>query len=348
MYLKFPDANSIKNFIGNSIDSMHPIIRAAKRGKLIFFVGAGMSVHLGIPGWRSFALKFLDLIYDNKNLTFLNFKTKESLANEETRKLLSICKFASEINISKDDLKKAYEKWFKVNLARVKNAGLYEKLYSMNAIYITTNYDNALDLLAEQPDSSKTTKTSISSDTLGTTYYKIEDFKKDILAKGNVIHIHGSINDCDNLLVSYEDYIKRYNMKGITTIERPRIENYNEFLEELFNDIENVFLFIGYGLEEIEILQYLFNRLKEKAIATNNNRFLLLPCYADEFLKVSYFNHYYENNYDLSIIPLDLTDNGYDGIKDFLDILLNLIINDKADIKDSDVVLDTLAKIRSM
>ena len=348
MYLKFSDANSIKNFIGNSIDALHPIIRAAKKGKLIFFVGAGMSVHLGIPGWRSFALRFLDLIYDNKILTLLNYKTKTSLANEETRKLLSICKFASEINISKDDLEKAFEEWFKVSLAKVKAMGLYEKLYSINAIYITTNYDNALDLLAEQPDLTKTTITSISSSALGTTYYRIEDFTKDILQKGNVIHIHGSINDCENLLVSYEDYIKRYNLKGITSIEQAKVEHYNEFLEEIFNDIDNVLLFIGYGLEEIEILQYLFNRLKDKDIASNNNRFLLLPCYADEFLKVSYFNHYYENNYDLSIIPLDLTDNGYDGIKDFLDIMLNLLKNDKVDITTSDVVLDTLAKIRSM
>ncbi|MHB1421098.1 MAG: SIR2 family protein, partial [Bacillota bacterium] len=141
----------IQNYITNNINSFHPIVRALNYGNLVIFVGAGMSVHLGVPDWGDFALKYLDLIYENKNLTLMNYKTKESLKTEDTRIILSLCKFVASSKMTISELRKAYNCWFKVDLARVREMGLYDKLYNLNAIYITTNYDNALDLLAEQP-----------------------------------------------------------------------------------------------------------------------------------------------------------------------------------------------------
>ena len=357
MKLKFPDSLSITRFMEDSFGSQHPIIQAAKKKKLVIFVGAGMSVHLGIPGWRDFALKFLELVHENRLMTHLNFKAKESLAKEETRKILSICKFVADINITKADLMKAYKEWFHVNLRRVLDKELYEKLYSVNAIYITTNYDNALDLLAEQAIDNLIPKVSVEAvdpkvtlSTKGNVYYRLEDFQKDILKQGNVIHIHGSINDCDNLIISYEDYIKRYNRRGLLLKAEHDCEEYNNFLDRIFNDEDNVILFIGYGLGEIEILQYLFNRLDGKGgVVHNNNRFLVHGCFADDYLSVSYLNHYYMNNYDLSIMPLDITDNGYDvSIDKFLDILLRLVEGGIKDTETNEDIIHTLAEIGRM
>jgi len=48
MDLKF-GSNDIQNFMRSNISSSHAILKAPRSGKLIIFLGAGMSVHLGIP-----------------------------------------------------------------------------------------------------------------------------------------------------------------------------------------------------------------------------------------------------------------------------------------------------------
>lgn len=314
MDLRFNNSNITEYY--KSINSSHPIIKALKSGKLIIFVGAGMSVHLGIPSWREFALNYLQLVYKNKQLTFMNYKTKESLKNEETRKLLSICKFIANKNISVEERNNAYRDWFQVDNGKVKNGRLYEKLYDINAIYITTNYDNALDILAKQETGEEYSLTGLDKKNIslryrGSVYYKVEEFKPDILQIGNVIHIHGSINDLDNLVISYEDYIKRY---GDTK------NNYSKFLSEVFSK-DYIVLFIGYGLEELEILEYL---LDDDFKHGENNRYLLLPCYSDDYFKISYLDNYYKENYKVEIIPYDMTDNGYDKMEEFLDYINEL------------------------
>ncbi|MEH6929010.1 hypothetical protein V7Z65_20210, partial [Priestia megaterium] len=148
MNLEF-DREKIESFVFDTLENSHPILKALKSGKLIIFVGAGMSVHLGLPSWRDFALKYLDVIYKNNKTTFMNFKTKESLKAEDTKKLLSICEYIAKTNLQEKKVTECYESWFKTDRQAVLDGGLYEKLYKLNAIYLTTNYDNALDLIAE-------------------------------------------------------------------------------------------------------------------------------------------------------------------------------------------------------
>lgn len=325
------NSKDIEDFIDENINNMHPLSGALKSGKLIIFVGAGMSVHLNVPGWREFALKYLDLIYENRNLTLMNYKTKESLKYEDTKKILSICKFVSQQKMSSEKLNNAYKKWFTVTMDKVKEKKLYEKLYNMNAIYITTNYDNALDLLAQQKiigeltteDSEENNK--IEESERGQVYYNPEEFSEDILKIGNVIHIHGSISEPDTMVISYEDYIKKYGLNNSNDNKKLIQRKYSDFLSKIFNG-DYVIMFIGYGLEEFEILQYMFDdELKNKtANEYYKNRYLLLPCYCDDYYKINYIANYYEKYYGMNVIPYDITEKGYEKLDEVLDSLNNL------------------------
>ena len=64
------------------------------------------------------------------------------------------------------------------------------------------------------------------------------------LEQGNVIHLHGSINNYAEAIITTVDYINHYN--------KDRGNRVAVFLEEMF---ENTVLFAGYGLE-YEILEF--------------------------------------------------------------------------------------------
>lgn len=304
----------------------HPVIKAIKNGKLIVFVGAGMSVHLGSPDWKGFANKYLDLIYKHRDITKMNFKTKESLKWEETKKVLSLCKFITEKEMVQLHVKQAYENWFRVNLEDVESGRLYEKLYSLNSIYITTNYDNALDLLVEkkfrnsnvQADDSETSL-NLGDNFKNKIFYKIEDVAPDDLRIGNVIHIHGSIEDIESMVISNEDYIQQYSSTQRRGSKNQKCE---DFLKYVFNH-DYTILFIGYGLAELEILQHLFNsNTKNHRIV--NNRYMLLSCFGDDYFKVNYLYNYYKDNYGVEIIPYDLSELGYEKLEEVLDHLVEM------------------------
>lgn len=304
----------------------HPVIKAMKNGKLIIFVGAGMSVHLDSPDWRGFANKYLDLIYKYRDTTKMNFKTKESLKMEETKKVLSLCKFITEKEMTESQVKDAYEEWFRVELEKVEKGRLYEKLYSLNSIYITTNYDNALDLLVKKNFNNISVQVNDSEPSLNLgidfnnkIIYKIEDATPDCLRIGNVIHIHGSIEEIESMVISNEDYIQQYSS---THRNKSRNKKCEDFLKHVFNN-DYTIVFIGYGLAELEILQHLFN-CNTKNNGTVNNRYMLLSCFSDDYFKVNYLYNYYKDNYGVEIIPYDLAELGYEKLEEVLNHLVKM------------------------
>lgn len=314
----------IETYIFDTLTNSHPILKALNSGKLIIFVGAGMSVHLGLPSWRDFAIRYLEIIYNNSQMTSMNFKTKEGLKTEETKKILSLCEYIGKKNLLDKQLEGYYKLWFETDKSKVLSGRLYEKLYKLNAIYLTTNYDNALDLIAEDgpivsddSDESKTPDIGYKK-----VYFDISEFSKEILKPQNVIHVHGSVRDMSTMIISYGDYIKRYGLNG--NLHEKKRDIYSDFMSEIFSEKDFVVLFMGYGLEEIEILQFLFEGTMKDSKSYCNNRFLVLPCYSDDFLKMSYLSDYYKNNFGVSVIPCNMSEKGYDVLEDVLDHLLNL------------------------
>jgi hypothetical protein len=302
-----------------NIEHYPQIIEAAKTGRLVIFVGAGVSALLGLPLWNEFANKRLDFIYKKG---YINFRTKNELAKlRDSKKVLSICD-----NIIKDktksghlhskDMKDYYAQgMFEIpESSKERYEKIYGNLYSTNAIFVTTNYDNCLDLQVNKAVN-KISELSDVSDMLiknvvseNEIFYVDSDFLSSKLVNGNVLHIHGSVKDEPNMLVTLTDYLGTYSQKNGTT-------NLVNLLDRLFNS-DYVVLFIGYGLEEMEILEFMLSKINDPDKLRNH--YMLYKAYREDKKIADHMNSYF-SKFSTELIPYDITENGYDQLIDIIE-----------------------------
>lgn len=217
------------------------------------------------------------------------------------KKIISICKkIIKSKGLELPDIKKALEP--KSDLE--KNHKIYKSLYQFNAIYVTTNYDKLLDKVAhsnrEDPVIANE-KSEISQPEEIEQRFNVIFKKKDLLTSnlknGMVLHIHGSVDDPDEIVATLVDYMNHYE----------RGSNPNELLDKIFNS--HTVLFIGYGLEELEIIEYLLQKLRynqNKMI----NHYILYPFFKNEKKLVGHQNNYYID-LGVEMIPYSIDKIGY-------------------------------------
>ncbi len=107
------------------------------------------------------------------------------------------------------------------------------------------------------------------------------------------------------MIVSNEDYIVRY-WKGKNS--------FKDFLKYIFDNYN--IIFIGYGLEELEILNYMFEGDKSIIDKCNKKRILITNSYENEEKgKINLLKDYYKDNYNIDICCYDMTEQGYRELK---------------------------------
>jgi hypothetical protein len=225
---------------------------AAQRGILIPFIGAGVSRLAGCPDWAGFADKALHWLIDRGKFTHaqldqirhLNPRVKLSLARSLERE--------SGISIGFRTLLHPTDRQENAEGIRV-----YNSLFRLGKTFVTTNYDEWLDERIVQPLPSavpdvkaQNTPTSIQMRVI----HRVEDLLPSALSTPNtVIHLHGSLRDPGGMVLTTQDYVKHYandRMSGDPAKENRVLT----FLGYLFR--EKAVLFVGYGLDELEILEY--------------------------------------------------------------------------------------------
>lgn len=115
------------------------IIDAASTGRLIIFVGAGVSRLAGGPSWSRAAENALEEIVEKR---LIPFAEAEQLKNEHPKKKLSIA-----MDISQDKGSMLDFSLFFPPPDRL-DAQVYKDLYSIGVPIVTTNYDEGLDYQA--------------------------------------------------------------------------------------------------------------------------------------------------------------------------------------------------------
>lgn len=234
-----------------------PVIDAALNGKLIVFVGAGLSAMKGMPTWKQLAEKALDKLAEKRRISYAE---AELLKGSPPRTILSFVEIIcgnDEKNfladLIKDDEDKCCEK--KDDQASEN----YENIWRISQCLVTTNYDNFLEIHHSSRRTSAKESTGDKPEELSCTpFYTEEDFSKwkDGLEKGNVVfHLHGSTKNPQTMVFSTGHYLKLYGEKA---------DNRKSFLKELFKDRRYVFLFIGYSLGELEVLEYMITKSAEE------------------------------------------------------------------------------------
>lgn len=282
---------------------------AALDGRLVLFVGAGASMLLGMPSWSGLASAALS---DLRNKGALNYSELDQLKVLDPKKQLSIAQLiASEIE---------YDLCLPKHLTTSKNSSIYDHLNSIGAVCVTTNYDEELaPIYCSTKDGSKTPATV--KRIIGAENFKISHLKE----PGTVIHLHGSISVPNTMIVTTKDYLAHYDKEFVET-----------FLTELFEN--KTVLFIGYGLEETEILEHILRRAGIKD-ETEKKRFSLQGFFATQHPLYHRLGEYYRKSFGVHLIGF---------LRDFEDYRqLEVIIKDwseKLDVKPPALV-DDLAEM---
>lgn len=288
-------------------DVRKQIFEAAKNGKLVLFLGAGISRIIGCPSWQELASKLLKYLYDNEKKS-LNYHEYTNLRSLDARKLLSICRrIYEEKNIQPPSLRYLLEG--KQEL--IKKFTIFDDLYAFNAVYVTTNYDDHLGKVAQKPltEISSSSEPQPLQDKVekekpkGKVYYRKEDLLISNLINGNVIHLHGSANDEGRVIMTIVDYMKHYERDS-----KPAV-----LLEEIFNAY--TVLFVGYGLEEYEILEFMIS--KSQTVKGEAKHFMLYPIFRKEANLLDFHLKYY-GDLGIQLVPYPIDDNGYEQLAEVI------------------------------
>jgi hypothetical protein len=231
----------------------------------------------------------------------IDFNELSHLQKEEPRKLLSICrniyKQKGIMPLKARDILEADEN-------KLKKYQIYDNLYAFNAIYVTTNYDKYLDEAAKNSNRKLIAERDNSSDAIfGESLipkYCIVSARDDLLISkldnGTIIHLHGSCENETDLIITLTDYMKHYAYGS-----KPAV-----LLDEIFNSY--TVLFVGYGLEEYEILEFMIQ--KRSVVPEVIQHYMLYPVFRTESHILKFQESYY-SDLGIALLPYPKDNNGY-------------------------------------
>ncbi len=277
------------------------ILKASSNGNLVVFIGAGVSRIIGCPSWEQFALRQLKHLYEKNAINYYEYKNLRLL---DTRKLLSIC---SKIFEEKNILPTVITSLLAGKDKLLKKYSIFDDLYSFNAIYVTTNYDDYLDKVAkrrrQKPLSISETESESQIEEEPVSNNKVFYLKDDLLVSsltnGTVLHLHGSVYDESSMVATIVDYMKHYEKES-----KPAI-----LLEEIFKS--HTVLFVGYGLEEYEILEFMIS--KSSVVKDVLQHFMLYSVFKEELNLLKFQREYYAD-LGIELVPYPIGENGYEHL----------------------------------
>lgn len=247
------------------------LVEAGKNGELVLFVGAGISMLANFPSWRELAARVLDELCEKG---FLDFSELEQLRGLDPKKQLSIAK------------QLANENGYPLNVgshfpARAPASRIYEVLNALGCVCVTTNYDEMLVPASDDGNRAAGGRRIVLRENLLTNTLDVP---------GTVIHLHGSISAPENMIVATGEYLEHYDSEAVRV-----------FLQHLF--ATKTVLFLGYGLEEAEILEHILRRGGTGlAEAQARRRFALQGFFRSQDPLYRKLHHYYEKTFGVHVV----------------------------------------------
>ena len=254
------------------------IVQAGLNGELVLFVGAGVSMLLGLPSWGGLAWKALHALLE-KGL--LNFSELEQLKNLDPKKQLSIAKLIAEENEHDLNLTGYFKE-------KVEGNSIYKSINDIGCACVTTNYDELLAPRFHEAKDDLVKSLSIKPKEVIRISDKRDFFAKHLDEPGTVVHLHGAISRPETMVVTTKKYLEHYDN-----------ENVQHFLRELF--AKKIVLFIGYGLEEAEILEHILRRGAVES-TRDRRRFALQGYFGSQGPLYEKLHQYYEKSFGVHLI----------------------------------------------
>ena len=265
------------------------IVNAIDNKKLLIFVGAGISRLYGYPGWNELGTF---LIKKAINEGILSYSEKETLLSgdfspmeivtimsnkfESMHKNLGVANIVKELSEDKNNNKRLSNK-------------IAKYLSAYNSLIITTNADTSL-------DDTKYFKERVK-------VYNFEKYKPGPHNFFSFIHLHGCIREPNSLIFTSEQYARAYTIDS----------DFGRNLSSLFNDNEWVILFLGYGVNEFELIRYF---IKNKN-PTSKKMFLIEGYLDKDYVKYGLDDEYYAS-LGIKLIRYSREKKNYMGLVDVL------------------------------
>ncbi|MBR3632754.1 MAG: SIR2 family protein [Elusimicrobiaceae bacterium] len=278
---------------------------------VIVFVGNGISRLAGVPSWRELALRYLENWFEKGNLSYDAYNKLKDESDPLT--LLTICAGKLGKDELKNELYARLTQFIKQDSEEEKKIlRIYRYIRDFHAGYITTNYDDYLEM---------STPTSEIEDLQGIEFlqpYKINLQKtlnrlglndKMEKARDSIVYLHGKASKLgvvekdavrNDIILTLEDYLEHY--KDDDGLGKT-------FLSNVFAN--HVFLFIGFGLKEFEIIQHI------RRPDNSHSHYILLGVSDYEYDISDQYRNYYSI---LNITPVfySTSQKGYAQLEDVL------------------------------
>lgn len=257
------------------------IREAFDKQELVIFLGAGISRLAGCPSWNDLAS---GLLKELKNIKAIDFKTSEQLRYlSDNKKIITI---AHNIfcNLNRED---DFYRVFNNALVGEENSDVYNALKSIHTLYVTTNADTLLEKALFEDD-----------DTMSAhSFANCREMDISEMKSPSIVHIHGRYDDRKSLVFTTSQYLNAYNSKEFVG-----------FIKRIFSQYQ--VLFLGYGLNEFELIDYLISKN-----STENGK-QLKHFYLDGFFsyELEYAKHIagYFETLGVQLIPYSKDIKGYD------------------------------------
>lgn len=209
-----------------------------------------------------------------------------------------------------------------------KGLRLYWALAKLGKIFVTTNYDEWLEKsLAVPPPQVAESQAQVATATQPTpnVIYRVRDLTPACLSNPNtVIHLHGSLKDPASMIVTTQDYIGHYanDRRRVGTDEENLVLT---FLHALFQTRKTV-LFIGYGLEELEVLEYVIGKagLRQPEGGKQIRHYILQGFFGHEQELQRTLKRYYLEN-GIGLIPFSRDERDWDQLIEEVNKLAQLM-----------------------
>lgn len=278
----------------NNEDFVEAIISAINEKKLILFIGAGFSKLCGLPLWNELANSLIDECLNDDEI-MLDFADRNIILKDKDAKTLitisyylfkesgKLDRFTSHVYRfldNFDDDKTTLNR--KLNLVRL--------VIESGATVLTTNSDDILhDCFADGEFIN----------------YKLKDiYKFKVNDQRQLLHLHGHRSDMSTMVYTVKDYLERY-----------ADVNFKRVIKQIFNS-DYTILFIGYGLNEMQLLDFLVGENY-----TKKNRFVLDGFFSYEEADYNAKSYYY-SAFDLSLIAYLKDKNNFIELENALEYLI--------------------------
>jgi hypothetical protein len=269
------------------------IIEAINNNQLAIFFGAGTSMLIGCSSWGRLAENLVEKCFTtqkkgNPQVSCINFKERDALLKmQDPKKIITICQYVLQNNESDNIFYTEIEKSLQPDENLLSKQNIYSELHGLRGLFITTNIDKHFD---QQFHPSQIV-------------YQKGDFDPDDIDESKLYHIHGSISEWTSVVITVKQYFDRYNDP-----------QFRAFLKKIFE--AKVILFIGYGLSEFEVLDFLITKSKISP-SEEPRHFILLPYYLGEETLLEFERHYF-SEMGVSVIPYRKDEKGYGQLFDII------------------------------